>query len=411
MRTVLLILALSWTAALFGGENWPEFRGPRGDGSSTAKGLPVKWSDTENVKWKTAIEGKAWSSPVVWDRQIWVTNAPEDGKQLFAVCVDAESGKIVHNLLVFEIANPQFCYPMNSYATPTPVVEEGRLYVHFGTHGTACLDTASGKTLWTREDLHCNHHRGPASSPILAGNLLILTFDGFDVQYLVGLDKENGKTVWQKNRLINYGTDDGDAKKAYGTPLLVALGGKSELISPSAGATIAYAPDTGKELWRVRSGGMNASARPLFGNGLLYVTTAAGGFQLFAVKPGGSGDVTQSNVAWKSSKSIPTRSSQLLVGDLLFMISDAGVASCIDAKTGETVWQKRLDGAYSASPLLADGKIYFFSESGATPVIEAAREFKLLAENKLPAGFMASPAVYDQSLILRTKTHLYRIAD
>jgi len=393
------------------GKNWPQYRGQHADGSTPVAGLPVTFGEAENVLWKTPVHGKAWSSPVVWDRQIWMTTAAKDGSELGAVCVDAESGKIVHDVVVFKIDKPQFCHPMNSYGTPTPVIEKDRLYVHFGRYGTACLDTATAKTLWTRQDFLCDHFRGPASSPIVAGDLLVLTYDGIDVQFLVALDKATGKTVWKRDRNIQYDTDDTDYHKGYSTPAVITVGGQPQLVSPSAGATIAYVPNTGEEIWRVRSGGMNAAAVPLFGNGLVYVTSATGGFQLFAVRPDGRGDVTDTHVAWKFTKNVPTRPSQILLGERLFMISDAGVISCVNAKSGECVWQKRLGGAFSASPLLAGGRVYFFGEAGEVPVVAATDEYKLLASNQLGDGFMASPAVYDNSLILRSRTCLYRIGN
>lgn len=393
------------------GENWPQYRGPHADGSTRATGLPLTFGDTRNVLWQTPVHGKAWSSPVVWNHQIWMTTATKDGSELGAVCVDAESGKIVHDVVVFRIDQPLFCHPMNSYGTPTPVIEQGRIYVHFGSYGTACLDTATAKTLWTRQDLRCDHFRGPASSPILAGNLLVLTFDGVDVQFLAALDKTSGKTAWQRDRHITYDTEETDYHKGYSTPALITVGGQTQLVSPSAGATIAYAPLTGEEIWRVRSGGMNAAALPLFGNGLVYVTTAAGGYQLFAVRPDGRGDVTDTHVAWKFDKNVPSRPSQILLGGRLFMISDKGMVSCVNAKSGESVWQKRLGGAFSASPLLADGHVYFFGEAGEVPVVAATDSYKLLANNQLGDGFMASPAVYGHSLILRSRTCLYRIGE
>jgi outer membrane protein assembly factor BamB len=391
------------------GENWPEFRGPTTDGHSRSTGLPLTWSETENVKWKLPIDGKAWSSPVIWDGKIWLTNATEDGHELSVVCVGATDGKVLKNEVVFQIEEPQYCHPMNSYATPTPVIEEGRLYVHYGVHGTACIDTSTGKSLWARQDFKCDHHRGPASSPILVGNLLVLTFDGYDQQYVVALDKKTGETVWKKDRNIDYGTDDGDAKKSYSTPTLVEHMGRRQLISPSAGATIGYEPESGDELWRVNHGGMNASARPIYDGQFVYINNAHAGFRFFAMRPEGEGDITASQVAWKASANVPTRASAVLVDDLLFMAGDGNIALCIHAKTGKTAWQKRIEGAYSASPLHANGKIYFFSEEGHTPVIEAEKEYKQVALNKLDDGFMASPAVIDDALILRTRTHLYRL--
>ncbi|MBW3540998.1 MAG: PQQ-binding-like beta-propeller repeat protein [Planctomycetes bacterium] len=390
-------------------QNWPEFRGPRGDGTTEAVGLPLRWSETENVVWKTPLHGRGWSSPVIWDGQVWVTTGTEDGRKLSAVCVEADSGRILHDIVVFEPAEPQYCHPTNSYASPTPAIEAGRIYVHFGAHGTACLDTGTGRIVWTRDDLQCNHFRGPGSSPILEGDLLVAQFDGFDQQYVIALDKHTGRTVWKADRDIDYGTDNGDMKKAYATPTIIESGGRRQLISPSAVATIAYDPATGKELWRVRHGGMNAAARPLFGGGLVYIAAGEGNRSLIAVQPGGSGDVSDSHIVWQTGNSVPKRPSQGLLGELLFMMNDSGVASCLDARTGEVVWRERLAGEYWASPLAGDGRIYFFSQDGRTPVVAADREFRLLAENRLDTGFNASPAVAGRALYLRTFTHLYRI--
>jgi outer membrane protein assembly factor BamB len=339
-----------------------------------------------------------------------MTTAPEDGIKLYAVCVDRDTGKIVHDVVVFDVPKPAFCHPMNSYATPTPAIEKDRVYVHFGSAGTACIDTSTGKTIWARQDLPCDHFRGAASSPILYQNLLIVHFDGFDLQYVVAFDKQTGKTVWKQTRELDYTGVDGDNKKAYGTPAIVEVDGQPQLISPAALATQAFDPLTGRELWRVRHGGMNVSARPLFGHGLVYLNTGAGGDKMLAVKLGGHGDITPSHIAWKQGKSAPTRPSQLLIGDLFFMVNDDGIASCLEAETGKQVWQHRLEGTkYSASPIFADGRIYFFSEAGDVPVIEPSREFNVLAVNKLDSGFMASPAVAGKALFLRTRTHLYRI--
>lgn len=402
-------------------ENWNQFRGPRGDGTSKATQLPVKFAEgSKEIVWKTPLPGRAWSSPVVWGKQIWLTNGPElhnlpEGQvkldvplKLSAVCVDLDSGKVIHDLVLFEVDKPQFTHATNSYASPTPYIEEGRVYIHFGTYGTTCLDTKTGKKIWERRDLPCNHFRGPGSSVAVYGDLLYLTMDGYDVQYLVALNKLTGETVWRKDRNVDFGTTDGDAKKAYSTPILIKVEDRDLLISPFASATIAYNPKTGEPIWTVRHGGMNAAGRPVFGNGLVYISSADGPSPLVAVRPTGTGDITD-NIAWKSSKSIPKRPSQLLVGDLLFMMNDGGVASCLDALTAKVIWSKRLPGEYWSSPLYANGLIYCFSQTGEIPVFKATRELELVAENKLNDGFNASPAVAGESLILRSKTHLYRI--
>jgi len=399
------LLALPLNAAAVA--PWNQFRGPTGDGHAQGSGFPLEFSETRNVRWKTPLDGKAWSSPVVWGRQVWVTNAPPDGRHLYAVCLSLETGAILKNILVLENENPQFCHPVNSYASPTPVIEEGRIYVHFGSPVTACLDTDSGAVLWARHDLPCDHFRGPGSSPIVDGNLLIMHFDGFDEQYVVALDKRDGRTVWRNDRAINYETDDGDFKKAYGTPAIIHGDGRRQLISPAAVATEALDPATGQLLWTVYHGGMNASARPVFGHGLVYITNGMG--RLTAVRPEGRGDLTGAGIAWDSTRGVPKKSSLLLVGDLLFMVSDIGVAACVEARTGQEVWSRRLGGEYAASPILADGRIYLCSEQGTVTVIAPERQLQVLATNQLDDGFMASPAAAGRSLILRSRSHLYRL--
>ncbi|HZZ71416.1 MAG TPA: PQQ-binding-like beta-propeller repeat protein [Pirellulales bacterium] len=419
----LCFTAFLWSASLVSlnmfsastagaGDNWPEFRGPGGDGRSDSVGLPTTWSESEHIRWKTAIHGKAWSQPVIWGKQVWLTTAPADGKSMWAVCVDKESGKITRDIKIFDISEPQFCHEFNSYASSTPAIEAGRIYCHFGTHGTACLDTGTGEVLWRREDLHCNHFRGAGSSPILFENLLIVNFDGYDVQFVVALDKKTGQTVWKKDRNIDYGihNNDGDQKKGYGTPSVFDINGQMQLISPSAGATIAYNPLTGEEIWRVNSGGMNAAARPIYGHGLVFANSAAGGFKEFALRPNGHGDVTATHVAWKFGNAMPSRPSPILDGDDLYLIDDKGVASCLEASTGKLRWSKRIGGDYSASPVYADGKIYFCSQDGDMPVLKVDPDkCDVIAKNHLDGAFMASPAISGKALFARTKTHLYRI--
>ena len=405
---VLTILLLS--AAPAAEESWPQFQGPEANGSCRQADLPLTWSETKNVRWKTAIHDRGHSSPVVWGKQIWLTSATEDGKQLFALCIDADSGRIVHDIRVFEVEKPEPIAELNTYASPTPVIEPGRLYVHFGAYGTACLDTSSGKILWTRRDLRCTHFRGPGSSAFVYKDLLILTFDGIDVQYLVALDKRTGATVWKTDRSTDYHGADGDNRKAYSTPIVIDDGG-TKLISSGAYATEAYEPETGREIWKVcYPGGFSNVARPLYGQGLLYLNTGFGRPEIWGVRADGRGDISQSNVVWKSkARNLPAKPSEVLVGDLLFCVNDGGMATCLEAKTGATVWQERIRGFFSASPLASPGRVYFFDQDGKTTVIAAQRSLKILATNRLDDGFMASPAVCGKALILRTKTNLYRI--
>jgi outer membrane protein assembly factor BamB len=408
MRTTLLLLLAALPAAAADRDaSWPEFRGPTGDGHARASGLPVRWSETDNVRWKTPIHDKGWSSPVVWGDQVWLTTATADGKRMYAVAIERGTGKVVYDIKLFDVAKPQWAPDENSYASPTPAIEAGRVYVHFGSYGTACLDTVTGKVVWARRDLPCNHWRGPASSPILFENLLILTFDGYDYQYVTALDKTTGKTVWRADRTIRYGTDNGDLKKAFATPTVIEVGGRPQLISPAAVATTAYDPRTGRELWRVYHGGMNAAERPVFGAGHVFLTSGDGGLNLIAVRPDGQGDVTRTHLDWKTNRNVPHRASPVLVGDYLYMANDGGVASCLDARTGTPVWQRRLGGQFWASPIYADGRLYFANAGGETFVIEPGRACKVLAVNRLDDGCMASPAAVGRSLFLRTKTHLY----
>ena len=400
---ILCLLAITTTISA---EAWNQFRGASGNGKTPAD-LPLEFSESDGIAWKVPLAGKAWSSPVIWKKQIWVTNALPDGHKLWALCFDLETGKKIHDILVFDVAEPQFCIAKNSYASPTPVIEEGRIFVSFGAHGNACIDTATGKTIWERRDLQCNHYRSPASSPIPYGDLYILHFDGFDKQYVVALDKKTGKTRWTHHRAFNFRTDNGDRKKAFGTPAVITHKGLSQLIAPAAVATESLDPLTGKLLWTAYTGGMNASARPIYGQGLVFITNGMG--RMSAVRPEGKGALPEKNIAWASKRGVPKKSSLILDGKLLFMVSDLGVASCVDAETGKAHWTERLGGNYAASPIFAGGRIYFFNEDGDIPVIEAGKEFKLLARNKLADGFMASPAISGNSLILRTKSNLYRI--
>lgn len=398
-------------------DNWPEFRGPHGNGVADAKSVPTTWGETENVRWKAAVHDKGWSSPVVWGDQVWVTTAAEDGKKYYALGFDRKTGAKVHDLHLFDEPNPPDIRQFNSYASPTPAIEAGRLYAHFGSHGTACVDTATGNVLWQRRDLPCDHFRGPASSVVLHKDRLFLLFDGFDRQYVACLAKVDGRTLWQKDRNLPYqntgnSKKDNDYKKAFATPAVFAFGGKAQVVCPAATGTVAHDVETGDEVWRVITGGMNEACRPILSDGLIYLT-AGHPNAVLAVKAGRTGDLTKTGVAWRLDKVAPTRPSPLVVGPHLFMVNDTGIVFCLDAKTGRAIWQERLDGKFSASPVLAGGNIYFANEgdkSGGKAFVVAARpEYELVATNRLNAGCRASPAVGGDDLFLRTDTHLYCI--
>ena len=420
IKTLSVLLLTLSCPVMRGAENWPQFRGPDGTGHSDARSLPLHWSETRNVFWKTAIHDRGWSSPVIYGKQIWLTSASKDGRELFVLCVDRDTGKIIRDWKLFDVTQPQFVHPFNTPASPTPVIEEGRVYITFGAAGTACIDTKTFRVLWERRDIECNHFRGAGSSPILFRNLLLMHFDGSDLQFVMALDKSTGKTVWQTKRSIDFQdldkngkpAADGDLRKAFSTPQVERINGRWEMISLGAKAAYSYDPFTGRELWRVEERGQHsASTRPVIGHGMIFFPTGFSAGQLFAVRTGGEGLITDTHVVWKVKRGVPNKPSILLVDDLIYIIGDAGIASCIDAKTGEQVWQQRIGGEYSASPVYADGRLWFFSEDGKTTVLKPGRVFEQVGENRLDEGFLASPAIAGKAFYLRTRTHLYRIQE
>ena len=387
---------------LFFSQDWPEFRGPTGQGHSDERGLPLVWSETKNVRWKVAIPGRGWSSPAIQGDRIWLTTATDEGKSLRAISVDRNTGAILQNVEVFRVKSVGNLNSKNSQASPTPVLEGDRVYLHFGAYGTACINQ-SGEIVWKTRLDYDNGQHGPGGSPVIYDNLLILSCDGQDVQYVIALDKLTGKVRWKKLR---------EGYQAYTTPLIVRLPAGDQVISPGAFRAVSYEPRTGKELWQVRYGdGFSNVPRPVYGNGLVFICT---GFQqpsLLAVRLDGRGDVTKSHIAWTLKRSVSLTPSPLLVGDELYMVSDNGVASCIDAKTGAPYWQVRLGGNHSASPIYADGRIYFLSEEGESVVIAPGKEFKALAKNQLDGPTLASMAVSNGSIFVRSQTHLYRLSN
>ena len=387
---------------------WPQFRGPGGQGHAEAADLPERWSETENVTWKTPLPGEGWSSPVVGNGKLWMTTATDEGRSLRVLAVDCASGKPVHDVEVFRRNEALPKNSKNSYASPTPVLDEKNVFVHFGTMGTACLEQSTGAILWRNETLHLEHKEGPGSSPILWNDLLIFNCDGMDVQFVVALDKVTGRVRWKTDRSGKV-NDNPDYRKAYSTPLVVTVGGREELISPGADRVVAYDPRDGRELWKVEYSGFSNVPRPVLAHDLLYIVTAFARPELWAVRTGGQGDSTATHVAWKAKKMIPSSPSPLVVGDLLYLINDRGIFSCLDARSGEEVFSERIGGNFSASPLYADGKIYLFDEAGKAFVIRPGKTYQLIAQNQLDGRVLASPAVVGRTLYVRTDTALYRI--
>ena len=405
--------------------SWPFRNGPTANShvsEADAKGLPTEFDEAtnSNIKWKVKLKGFGHSTPVIGDGRVWLTSATEDGKRQYVDCFDAESGKSLHHKLLFENEDPEpLGNNVNTYASPSCALAADAVYVHFGSYGTARVDLGTADAVWERRDISCRHFRGPGSSPILFGDLLILTFDGIDRQFLTALDKSTGATVWRTDRSTDYGDldasgkpkRDGDLRKGYSTPGLIEVDGRTQVVSVGSRGAYGYDALTGKEIWGVRHTDFNAAAPPSFYKNFAILHSGSGGASLMAVELNESthGDVTESHVKWNHQKGNSRLSAPLLLGNRIYMISDTGVAVCVDADTGEDVWKDRVGGTYVASPITANGLIYFCNEEGDTTVIKAADTFEIVAKNHLTEGMRASPAVANGRLYLRTFGHLYCI--
>ena len=429
IHRILLPLLLLNSVSIAG--NWPEWRGPSAQGQANAYGLPETWSETSNVAWKTPLPGRGHSTPVMWGDHIWLTTAiektatSEEAKRrlesntgdqplvvlasvsLRAVCVDRNSGKILHDIELLNIKDPQWAHQLNSYASPTPVLEEGRLYAHFGSFGTVAFDTKSLKVLWKNEELNVMHENGPGSTAVLHGDRLIAHFDGSDQQFIAAFDKNTGKLAWKTPRSGEMDPRP-QQKKAYGTPLIVTINGQPQVVSSAANNIYGYDPQTGQELWKIHYGelGFSMSTVPVADDQQIYFSTAFGKSAVIALKHAG---VKTPEVAWRNNKNAPKMCSPVLHNDLLFYVDDGGIVSCVDVKTGEAFYRERIGGKFSASPIFADGKLYFSSREGVVTVIAATKEFKILSQNTLDGSLMASPIADGSALFLRTDKALHKI--
>jgi outer membrane protein assembly factor BamB len=403
LRPLALAIVLLAAADPARGEDWPQFRGPTGQGLSSETGLPLDWSESRNVLWKVPVAGVGWSSPVVANGRVWLTTAVAErsGTSLRALAFDAASGREIVNVEVFRINRRNTSNPKNSHASPTPIVDGDRVYVHFGADGTAALTTA-GEVVW-RERFPYESQHGNGGSPTLYKDLLIFSCDGSDTAFVVALDTRTGKVRWRTHRRA-------PSDQAYSTPLVIRVGDRDQLVSVGAFRAVAYDPDNGRELWRVRyDDGFSNVPRPVYAHGLVYIAT---GFQepsLLAVRPDGTGDVTRNGIAWTLRRSAPHTPSPLAVGDELYIVNDLGIATCLDARTGDIHWRERIGGNHSASPVFADGRIYFLSEEGVATVIAPGREFRKLATSSLDGSTLASIAISDRSIYIRSDAALYRL--
>jgi len=410
-RTVTAALLLALSVAALRGQDWPQFRGPTGQGHAEARGLPLQWSETQNIKWKVPVGGRGWSSPVVAQGRVWLTTSVEmpasgrdrAGLSLRALAFDADTGKRLVDVEVFRLSDLRPLNEKNSFASPTPILDGDRVYVHFGADGTAALST-TGEILWKARYNYDSQHGG-GGSPVLYNDLLIFNCDGNEVEaFVVALDAKTGKERWKRDRRR-------PGAQAYTTPLVINVNGRDQLISVGAYRAGAYDPATGREIWRVGyPDGFSNVPRPVFGKGLVFIAT---GFQqptMIAVRADGEGDVTRSHIAWTLSRGAPFTPSPLLVGDELYIVSDTGVLTLVDAESGLVHYQQRLGGNYSASPILAEGRIYFLSEEGVATVITPGKMFKRLAVNTLDGSTLASMAMSGGAIYVRSDSHLYRIS-
>ena len=405
------ILSLTLPLPADATEGWTQFRGPAG-GRTQAKDLPLTWSESEHVRWKTALPGEGWSSPVVAGKEVWMTTAVDDGKSLRALCCDLETGTLLRDVEVFQNETVPPKHQRNSHASPTPIVDADRIYVHFGAMGTACLSTKDGRKLWENRELKVDHQNGPGGSPTLVKDKLLIACDGIDAQYEVALDKMTGKVLWKTGRsaIPKLAQRPPDMRKAYPTPVVLPVDGRLQSLSAAAERLYAYDPETGKELWFVDYPGFSNVPLPVTDGRMAFVSTGFMKPEIWGIRLGGAqGDAAASHVVWKQRAGAPDQATPVVMGSRLYMVSSAAVVSCLDVADGRIVWKERIGGDFAASPLAAEGRIYFFDAGGKTTVLAPGDTFQKLAENTLADGCMASPAVVGKALIVRTKKSLYRI--
>ena len=421
---------------LLSSEGWEQWRGPNGNGHAPAGEYPLEWSENKNLSWKTLLPGRGHSSPVYQGSTAWITTALEtvasqeererranessfpgamglhylSKVEFIALQVDLMTGKIIRQIKVFEKKAPQAIHRLNSYASPSPVLKNGKLFIHFGAFGNACLNSKTGQIIWKNQDpdLWIHHENGPGSSPVLWNKLMIFHLDGTDKQSVVALFQETGKIAWHRKRSGKL-RENPQTKKAYATPLIVQGSNGPVLISTGADWVYGYHPETGKELWKINYGilGFSNVSKPLKFENLFIVSTGFMKGEIHAYQMHGN---HPPSLAWKMTKGAPKKPSPIIVNGLLYVINDGGILTCLNARDGEVLWRSRLEGEYSSSPTFADGKIYISNHSGKTTVIQPGTSMKILAENQLDDGHMASFVPLRGSFLVRTEKALYRIA-
>jgi outer membrane protein assembly factor BamB len=415
---ILILFTFHHTATCQQAENnWTQFRGSELNGIADNEMYPHTWNDSINIKWKAEIHGRGWSSPVVFGNQVWMTTATQNGKEMFAVCLDFNTGTILHDIKVFEPDSIFRIHAVNSYATPTPVIEEGYVYTHFGRYGTACINTRNGNLEWKRTDLECEHVQGPGASPAIFHDKLILHMEGTDKQYIVALNKKTGKTIWRVDRPKElYDKLPEIGKKAYITPAFISVNGRDLMISNGSAVCIAYDVETGEEVWRMVQGEDSTISMPFILDGIVYfytgfVTPAEGEkyCELIAVDPTGNGDIADSHILWRFQSPPLQLLTPVAQDGLIYTIDSRSNLFCLDALTGEVIWSERMRGKFNSSPIAASGNLYFNSTRGDTYVFKQGKELIQVSENSLDGEIWATPAFVDGSILMRTSKYLYRI--
>ena len=403
----LALMAFNKTLA----ENWPCFRGPTRQGISNEKDVPLEWSQTSNIVWKRPIPGEGWSSPIVFDERVFVTTATDGGATFRLLCLDRLTGTVLWNKQVLR-QKPGHKQNFNSYASCTPVTDGRRVYV-LAFDGTLAAVSMEGSVIWSHREFEYYSEHGLGVSPILYRDLLIVPFDGsssgpdrklgwqkpWDQAVILALDKNTGEVRWRGRR--------GSSRIAHITPQVLSENGRDQLVSSAGDVVQGFDLKTGERIWTVSSPGEGVVPSVVIGDGLIFTTSGFGQSTIRAVRTSGKGDVTETHIAWESRDDVSKIPSMLYVRPFLFLITETGVAKCLRAKTGEVLWRERLEGRYSASPVWADGRIYFLSEKGKTTVVRAGGEFKVLAENELNEKCCASPAVSQKHIFIRSENNLY----
>jgi outer membrane protein assembly factor BamB len=415
MKRILPFVAGLWiAAAAIRAENWPQFRGPTGQGHSAETRVPLKWSATENLAWKTELPGQSWSSPIVWADRVFVTTATDDGESCRVLALDRKAGTILWNKEVFKQVLRRK-EGRNTYATPTPATDGERVYACFGDGSFAALSFA-GELAWTNRSYPHYSQHGLASSLILHRGLLIMARDGssggedkgfgwqkpWDQAFILALDPRTGQERWKARR--------GLSRISHGVPALWEHDGKVELVSEAGDVVQGFNLETGERLWSSQVIGEGKVPSTVVGEGLVFTAGGWGGREsIKAFRLGGQGDLGTNHLAWEQRKGLPKVPSMLYLKPHLFAVTDGGVATCLKAATGEVVWQERLGGNFSASPVSAEGRLYFVSDEGETTVLEAGREFKVLVRNPLGEKVQASPAISQGQILIRSERHLFAI--